>query len=193
MRESGFFVPGRAVSRKSENPNQTNRTCPPAPFLPMNRITQIVGLVALLALCFAAAAAGGAATYPRIQGWYAELAKPPWTPPGWLFGPVWTALYTAMAVAAWLVWRQAGLAGARWPLGLFAVQLGLNVAWSWLFFGLRSPGLGLIDILLLWIAIAATLASFWRRTTAAGLLLAPYLAWVTFAAVLNFAIWRLNA
>ena len=135
MRESGFFVPGRAVSRKSENPNQTNRTCPPAPFLPMNRITQIVGLLALLALCFAAAAAGGAATYPRIQGWYAELAKPPWTPPGWLFGPVWTALYTAMAVAAWLVWRQAGLAGAM-ALGLLAVQLGLNVAWSWLFFGL---------------------------------------------------------
>ncbi len=159
----------------------------------MNRITQIVGLVVLLALCFAAAAAGGAATYPQIQGWYAELAKPPWTPPGWLFGPVWTALYTAMAVAAWLVWRQAGLAAARWPLGLFAVQLGLNVAWSWLFFGLRSPALGLIDILLLWIAIAATLASFWRRTTAAGLLLAPYLAWVTFAAVLNSAIWWLNA
>lgn len=159
----------------------------------MSLAKQTVGLVVLLAVCLGAAALGSAATVPRIDEWYAALDKPSWTPPSWVFGPVWTVLYIAMAVAAWLVWRQAGLAAARWPLGLFAVQLGLNVAWSWLFFGLRSPALGLIDILLLWIAIAATLASFWRRTTAAGLLLAPYLAWVTFAAVLNSAIWWLNA
>lgn len=159
----------------------------------MNRIAQLVGLVFLLALCFAAAAAGGAATYPRIEGWYVELAKPSWTPPGWIFGPVWTALYIAMAVAAWLVWRQKGFADARWPLTLFAMQLGFNVAWSWLFFGLRNPGLGLIDIFLLWFAIGATMAAFWRRSAAAGLLLAPYLAWVTFAAGLNYAIWRMNA
>lgn len=159
----------------------------------MSPAKQTVGLVVLLAVCLGAAALGSAATVPRIDDWYATLDKPSWTPPSWVFGPVWTVLYIAMAVAAWLVWRQAGLAAARWPLGLFAVQLGLNVAWSWLFFGLRSPALGLIDILLLWIAIAATLASFWRRTTAAGLLLAPYLAWVTFAAALNSAIWWLNA
>lgn len=158
----------------------------------MNRISQTVALVFLLALCFGAAALGGAATYPQIEGWYAGLAKPAWTPPGWIFGPVWTALYAAMAVAAWLVWRQKGLAGARWPMALFAVQLGLNAAWSWLFFGLQSPGLGLVDIVLLWIGIAATMAAFWRRSAAAGLLLAPYLAWVTFAAALNHAIWRLN-
>ncbi len=154
---------------------------------------QILGLVILLALCLGAAAAGSAATVPRIEGWYATLAKPSWTPPNWVFGPVWTALYIAMAVAAWLVWRQKGWAGARVPLALFAVQLVLNVAWSWLFFGLKSPGLGLIEIVLLWIAIAGTLAVFWRRSVVAGLLLAPYLAWVTFAAALNYSIWQLNA
>ena len=159
----------------------------------MGRTKQIVGLVVLVVLCLAAAAVGSAATVPRIEGWYAALAKPPWTPPNWIFGPVWTVLYVGMAVAAWLVWRQKGWAGARVPLLLFAVQLVFNVAWSWLFFGLRSPGLGFADILLLWIAIAATLAAFWRRSTVAGLLLVPYLAWVTFAAALNYSIWQLNA
>jgi translocator protein len=158
----------------------------------MSRIKQAVGLVVLIAICFAAAAAGGAATYPRIEGWYAALTKPSWTPPDWLFGPVWTVLYLGMAVAAWLVWRQKGLSGARGPLILFAVQLGLNVAWSWLFFGLHSPRLGFVDIILLWIGIAATMVAFWRRSTAAGLLFVPYLAWVTFAAVLNYSIWQLN-
>jgi tryptophan-rich sensory protein len=159
----------------------------------MTRVRQAVGLLVFLAVCFSAAALGGAATYPRIEGWYATLTKPSWTPPNGVFGPVWTLLYIAMAVAAWLVWRQKGARGARAPLVLFAVQLGLNVAWSWLFFGLMAPGLGAVDILLLWIAIVATLVAFWRRSIAAGLLLVPYLAWVTFAAALNFAIWRLNA
>jgi len=159
----------------------------------MSGMKQAVGLVALIAVCFSAAAAGGAATYPRIEGWYATLSKPSWTPPDWLFGPVWSVLYTCMAVAAWLVWQQRGLAGARGPLLLFAVQLGLNVAWSWLFFGFMNLGLGLVDIILLWIAIAATLVVFWRRSVAAGLLFVPYLAWVGFAAVLNYSIWQLNA
>lgn len=159
----------------------------------MTRMKQTIGLIILLALCFAAAALGSAATYPRIDDWYAALAKPSWTPPNWVFGPVWTVLYIAMALAAWLVWRQRGWAGARLPLLLFGVQLGLNVAWSWLFFGLRSPGLGFADIILLWIAIAATLVAFWRRSRIAGLLFVPYLAWVTFATALNFSIWRMNA
>ena len=158
----------------------------------MSVMRQAVGLAVFIAICFAAAAAGGAATYPRIESWYADLAKPTWTPPGWAFGPVWSLLYTCMAVAAWLVWRQTGLADARGPLLLFAVQLGLNVAWSWLFFGLMSPVLGFADILLLWIAIAATLVAFWRKSMAAGLLFVPYLAWVSFAAVLNYSIWQLN-
>lgn len=151
-----------------------------------------IGLVVLVALCFAASGVGGAVTYPEIENWYAKLAKPPWTPPDWVFGPVWSVLYLGMAVAAWAVWRQGGVKTAWCPLGLFAVQLALNVAWSWLFFGLHSPGLAFVEILLLWAAIAATTVAFWRRSVAAGLLFVPYLAWVTFAGLLNFSVWRLN-
>ena len=98
-----------------------------------------------------------------------------------------------MAVAAWLVWWQKGWSGARLPLALFGVQLALNVAWSCLFFGLRSPGLAFAEIIVLWLAIAATLLAFWKRSTVAGLLFVPYLAWVSFAAVLNYSIWQMNA
>lgn len=159
----------------------------------MSPAKQTVGLAVLLALCLGAAALGSAATVPRIDDWYATLNKPLWTPPSWVFGPVWTVLYIAMAVAAWLVWRQRETGGVWVPLLLFAVQLALNMAWSWLFFGLKSPALGFADIVLLWIAIAATLVAFWGRSRVAGLLLAPYLAWVTFAAALNYSIWQLNA
>ncbi len=133
------------------------------------------------------------ATAPSIPTWYAGLAKPGWNPPNWVFGPVWSALYLSMAVAAWLVWRQAGWAGAARPLGLFGAQLVLNVLWSILFFGLHRPDLAFGEILILWAFILATLVLFWRWSKAAGLLLVPYLAWVTFASVLNFAVWRLNA
>jgi translocator protein len=146
-------------------------------------------LIALIAACFAVARLGGMATTPSIPNWYAGLAKPSWTPPSWLFGPVWSVLYLSMAIAAWLVWRKGN---ALVPLALFAVQLAFNLAWSWLFFGLHSPGAAFVDIILLWAAIAATLIAFWRRSRVAGLLFVPYLAWVSFAAVLNFAIWRLN-
>ncbi len=159
----------------------------------MSLTKQTIGLVVFVALCLGAAALWSAATVPRIEGWYAALEKPSWRPPNWVFGPVWTVLYIAMAVAAWLVWRQKGWPGARVPLTLFGVQLALNVAWSWLFFGLRSPGLGFADIILLWMAIVATLVAFWRRSAVAGLLFVPYLAWVTFAAVLNYSIWQMNA
>ena len=140
-------------------------------------------------VCFAVAGLGGLATTPNIPNWYAGLAKPSWTPPGWLFGPVWSVLYLSMAVAAWLVWRKGN---AVVPLILFAVQLAFNAAWSWLFFGLHNPGAAFVDIVLLWAAIVATTIVFWRRSLVAGLLFVPYLAWVSFAAVLNFAIWRLN-
>jgi tryptophan-rich sensory protein len=152
-----------------------------------------LGLGVFLVICFAAAGIGGTVTTPKIPGWYATLAKPSWNPPNWIFGPVWSALYLSMAVAAWLVWRQGGLAGATMPLALFAVQLVLNVLWSYLFFGLQNPGLAFVEVLLLWAAIAATMVVFWQRATVAGLLFGPYLAWVSFASVLNFAIWRLNA
>lgn len=146
-------------------------------------------LVILIAVCFAVAGLGGLTTTPNIPNWYAGLAKPSWTPPGWLFGPVWSGLYLSMAVAAWLVWRKGN---AAVPMTLFGVQLVFNAAWSWLFFGLHSPGMAFIDIVLRWAAIAATTLAFRRRSLVAGLLFLPYLAWVSFAAVLNFAIWRLN-
>ncbi len=151
-----------------------------------------LGLIVFVLVCFGAAGIGSAVTTPRIDGWYAALTKPDWNPPNWIFGPVWTTLYLAMAVAGWLVWRQVGVAGARKPLLLFAIQLILNTLWSCLFFGLQNPGLAFTEILLLWAAIAATTVSFWSRSKIAGGLLVPYLAWVNFAAVLNFTIWRLN-
>jgi translocator protein len=148
-----------------------------------------LALVVLLILCFVVAGVGGLATAPSIPNWYAGLAKPSWTPPGWIFGPVWSVLYLSMAVAAWLVWRRGD---AVVPMTLFGIQLFFNAAWSWLFFWLHSPGAAFIDIALLWMAIMATMAVFWRRSTLAGILFVPYLIWASFAAVLNLAIWRLN-
>jgi translocator protein len=148
-----------------------------------------LALVVLLILCFAVAGVGGLATAPSIPNWYTGLAKPSWTPPSWVFGPVWSVLYLSMAVAAWLVWRRGD---AVVPMVLFGIQLVFNAAWSWLFFWLHSPGAAFIDIVLLWMAIAVTTVVFWRRSTLAGILFVPYLMWVSFAAVLNFAIWRLN-
>lgn len=152
-----------------------------------------LALLGFIVLCFTAAGIGGYWTSLSQPGWYDELAKPSWTPPSWLFGPVWTTLYLAMAVAAWLVWRHGGWAGQRRPLTLFLVQLALNTAWSGLFFGLRSPGLGMLEIVILWLAILLTLRAFFRVDRVAGWLFVPYLLWVTFAAALNFAVWRLNA
>jgi len=131
-------------------------------------------LAALLAVCFAVAGLGGLTTTPNIPNWYASLTKPGWTPPGWVFGPVWSVLYAGMAVAAWFVWRKGD---AFVPLILFAVQLAFNAAWSWVFFGMHSPGFAFVDIVLLWMAIAATTIVFWRRSLAAGLLFLPYLIW----------------
>jgi len=159
----------------------------------MSALRQVVGLVVSLAAVFAAAGVASHFTARSVAEWYPTLAKPSWTPPSAVFAPVWTALYFLMALAAWLVWRKAGgLAAARLPLALFAVQLALNAAWSILFFGLRMPGLAFGELVLLWLAIVATLAAFRQVLPAAGLLLAPYLAWVTFAGALNFALWRLN-
>jgi benzodiazapine receptor len=151
-----------------------------------------IGLLVLVILCFAVASLGELATTPNIPNWYAGLAKPSWTPPDWVFGPVWSVLYLSMAIAAWLVWRQAGLAGAAASTALFGIQLLLNALWSWLFFGLHSPSAASVDIVLLWTAIAATTVAFWLRSTVAGILFLPYLVWVSFASVLNLAIWRLN-
>ena len=144
------------------------------------------GLAGWLVLCFGAAAVGARF---RPGAWYAGLHKPAWNPPNRLFAPVWTLLYAVMAVAAWLVWRDVGLSR---EVALFVVQLALNAAWTWLFFGLKRPGLAFADIVALWLAILATLVAFWSVRPLAALLLVPYLAWVTFAAALNGALWRLN-
>ena len=149
-----------------------------------------LGLAGWLLLCFSAASLG--ALFMPGE-WYATLKKPSWNPPGWIFGPVWSALYTMMAVAAWLVWKRGGFATQRHPLALFLVQVVLNAAWTPLFFGLHWPGLAFAEITLLWLAIAATLAAFRDVSRPAAWLLAPYLAWVSFAVVLNFTLWRLNS
>jgi tryptophan-rich sensory protein len=158
----------------------------------MSLSRSIIGLAIWIVLCFGIAFLGSIFTTPSIPTWYAELIKPLWTPPDWVFGPVWTALYLMMAIAAWLVWRRGGLAAASIPIALFMVQLGLNIAWSILFFGLHMPGLAFGEIVVLWFAILATLIVFWRSTPMAGYLLLPYLIWVAFAAVLNFELWQLN-
>ncbi len=154
-----------------------------------------LGLGIFVLLSFAAAGLGGYWTAPATSagGWYYQIEKPAWTPPSWLFGPVWTALYLAMAVAAWLVWRQGGWAARRNALTLWLVQLALNAAWSGLFFGLHQPGLGMAGIVGLWIAILLTLLAFFRVSRPAGWLMVPYVLWVSFASMLNFAVWQLNS
>ena len=155
----------------------------------MSTVASIVSLAGWLTLCFGAALFGSR----YMPGpWHEHLKKPAWNPPNWVFGPVWTLLYTLMAIAAWIVWREGGWGAQRVPLTLFVVQLTFNALWSWIFFGLKNPGLAFADIIALWLALLATLIVFSRVQPAAGWLLAPYLAWVTFASALNFSIWRLN-
>ena len=152
---------------------------------------ELPGLFGWLAWAFAAAALGGLASV-NAGDFYAQLVRPEWAPPGWLFGPVWTVLYTLMGIAAWLVWRKAGFAQSRNALLLFVAQLAINALWSWLFFAWQQGFVALIEVLVLWLMILATLVTFWRFSRLAGALLVPYLAWVAFAAGLNFSLWRLN-
>jgi tryptophan-rich sensory protein len=147
------------------------------------------------ALLLSIALAGGAAAFGGRYAtgeWYRHIQKPGFTPPDWIFGPVWTLLYLAMAVAAWLVWQRRTQASVTAPLLVYAAQLLLNALWSWMFFGLHRPGLAFADIVVLDLFILATIILFWRVHAVAGALLVPYLAWVSFAAALNLAIWRLN-
>ena len=159
----------------------------------MSLTRQLVGLALSIGLCFGVAAVGSAMTIPSIGTWYATLTKPSWNPPNWVFGPVWSTLYLCMAVAAWMVWRERGLPAALIPLALFGLQLALNCAWSGLFFALHKPWLAFADIVVLWFAIVATMVSFARVSSFASILLAPYLLWVTFAAILNFTIAKMNS
>ena len=145
-------------------------------------------LAGWLVASFAAAALGAVATRQAPE-FYAQLARPDWAPPGWLFGPVWTLLYAMMAVAAWRVWRKAGFGTA---LYLFLAQLALNALWSWLFFAWRLGAAAFGEILLLWLLIAATVAAFFRIERLAAALLVPYLLWASFACALTYAVWRAN-
>jgi len=152
----------------------------------------ILGLIIWIAVSFCAGLIGSRFTGPAVASWYADTNKPAWTPPNFLFGPVWSALYLMMGVAAWLVWRKAGFSGASAAMVLFGLQLIANAAWSLIFFGMRRFDLAFVEIVILWVLILATLIAFWRHETTAGLLMLPYLAWVSYASALNYAIWRLN-
>jgi benzodiazapine receptor len=158
-----------------------------------SRSRDIAGLIASLAACFAVAGLGAHWTTLGLGPWYEGLRKPTWTPPNFLFAPVWTALYILMAVAAWLVWLRRGLPGSRISLGLFGLQLALNLAWPGIFFALREPGPGFAEIAMLWVTILATVLAFVRVSRVAAAMMVPYLVWVSYASALNFAIWRLNA
>ncbi|MEO7477744.1 MAG: TspO/MBR family protein [Lysobacteraceae bacterium] len=152
---------------------------------------QITGLVGWFVLSFAASAVGAVASI-EAKSFYAQLVQPAWAPPAWLFGPVWTALYALMAIAAWLVWKAGGWRAHRGALVLFIVQLLVNALWSWLFFAWHHGAYAFIDIVVLWILIVTTLVLFWRVRPLTGVLLIPYLLWVSFAMALNYAVWQLN-
>ena len=157
-----------------------------------SRRRTVAALVVCLLACYAAAGIGSVFTVNATGTWYREIARPAWTPPNWLFGPVWTVLYATMGISAWLVWREGGFRKQRWPLGLFIGQLALNAAWTPIFFGLAQFGVALVEIVILWCAILATILAFRRVRVAAAWLLVPYLAWVTYATTLNAGFWWMN-
>jgi len=157
----------------------------------INTRHQAIGLLAWMMLCFLTSAIGAMASI-QAKSFYASLTQPLWAPPGWLFGPVWMTLYLMMALAAWLVWRRGGFQANQTALTLFLVQLILNGFWSWMFFAWQLGAGSFINVMLLWLAILATLTTFWRVDKLAGVLLIPYLLWVSFASVLNFTMWQLN-
>ncbi len=151
-----------------------------------------VMLVVWLLVCFAVAGIGARWNVSEIPGWYRTLVRPWFTPPDRVFGPVWTLLYALMAIAAWRIGQQPRSGSRDLALGLFLVQLALNLGWSWIFFRKHALGTALAEILILWIAIGATTLAFLGIDRPAGWLMSPYWAWVSFAAVLNGAFWKLN-
>ena len=152
---------------------------------------QVLGFLGWFFICFSAAAIGGLAS-AQAGSFYRALIRPDWAPPGWLFGPVWTVLYILMAIAAWLVWRSNGFHRSSTALSLFLVQLVANALWTWLFFVWHLGAWAFVEILVLWVLILATVSTFWRIRPIAGALLIPYLAWVSFASVLTWSVWKSN-
>ena len=157
--------------------------------LTSDRLKDLLGLAFWVVLTFGVAAL---ASQFEPGDWYSNIAKPTWTPPGWLFGPVWGILYLSMSVSAWLVWRRRRKTAVSRPLAFYFAQLAINGMWSWLFFGRQWIGLALIDLIALVILVAITAVMFLRVRKAAGLMLLPYLLWISFAAALNLQIWRMN-
>lgn len=174
--------PLEEISAWNAHPRAPRAATPSRPWL---------GLLGWLGITYAAAAIGAAASATAGE-FYAELARPAWAPPGWIFGPVWTLLYTLMAAAAWLVWRAGGYRAARGALRLYVIQLALNALWSWLFFAGRWGAAAFFELVILIALVAATASAFARVRRAAGALMLPYLAWCLFAAALAHAVWRLN-
>ncbi len=182
---AGNIATSTALRNWKNRMSRVHRKQRPAPAL----LPSIGGLIGWMAVTFAVAYFGS--QFEPGQ-WYAGLAKPAWTPPSAVFPPVWTFLYASMAFAAWLVWRRYGFHGAGGALGFYTVQLALNGAWSWLFFGRHEILFALIDIAALLLMITITMVLFRRRVPLAGWLFVPYFIWVAYATALNFAIWRLN-
>ncbi len=159
-----------------------------------SNLIEILKLIISIAVCQLAGFVGSLFTTPSIPTWYAALRKPSFNPPNSVFGPVWTTLFLLMGISVYLIWRK-GVHDryVRIALLIFIVQLLLNVLWSFLFFGLHNPSSAFVEIIILWLAILATLIAFIKISKPAGILLLPYLLWVSFAVVLNFSLWKLNA
>lgn len=159
----------------------------------MSRLKVILGLAFFIFVSELAGIIGSVFTMPAIPGWYAGILQSSLTPPAWVFAPVWTTLYALMGVAAFLIWSRSSGRARIVALSIFAAQLVLNTLWSIIFFGWQNSGLAFLEIILLWLAIAWTIFVFARISRPAAYLLLPYILWVSFAAYLNFIIWRLNA
>jgi translocator protein len=154
---------------------------------------KIIKLIAFIVISQLAGVVGSLFTFSAIPTWYAALKKPSFSPPNWIFGPVWITLYTLMGIAAYFVWQARDINKLAKPaIIIFLIHLALNALWSILFFGLKNPSLAFLEIIVLWLFIVVLVVLFYKIDKTAGYLLIPYLAWVSFAAFLNFSIWRLN-
>ncbi len=152
----------------------------------------MLALIIFITLCFGSAAIGSYFTNLTVKTWYTTIRKPSWNPPNKVFAPVWSLLYLMMAVSGWLIWERMPTKGLDQSMMLFGIQLILNTAWSALFFGLRNPKLAFFEIIPLWVFILLTMLNFWSIYWLAGALFVPYLLWVSFAAFLNYTVWRMN-
>ena len=155
-------------------------------------VKNIRSLTVFLALCLSVSLVGGWITQTSVNDWYQTLAKPPFNPPDWVFAPTWITLYVMMALSAWRVWLRSAGSIRQLAILLFAIQLALNLAWSFIFFGAKTPGFAAIEIVALWIAIFTTLLTFSRIDRVAAWLMCPYLLWVSFATYLNVSIYLMN-